>query len=171
MTKRLWAFILFTVLTGTVIADQVTKRMATEALRWHAPHVYAGGVLTLLYTENSGAFLSLGSTLPPAVRTLIFNVLVAIALVLALVYLVAGQSTDRTQAMAITLFIAGGVGNLIDRVTHSGHVVDFVYLAAGPLHTGVFNVADMAITTGAVLLLVAWFQESRRTTESVPPPA
>lgn len=171
MTKRLWTVLLFLILSITIVADQATKKMAIDSLRYQPSRVYAGGVLTLVYTENSGAFLSLGSTLPPAIRTLIFNVLVAIALVVALVYLVAGQATERLQSLALTLFIAGGFGNLIDRVTHSGRVVDFMYLALGPLHTGVFNVADIAITTGAVCLLAGWFLESRgRKTSAEAPP-
>lgn len=47
----------------------------------------------------------------------------------------------------------GGIANLIDRVTRDGHVVDYLVLNLGPLHTGVFNLADIAIMAGAGVLL------------------
>jgi signal peptidase II len=51
----------------------------------------------------------------------------------------------------------GGIGNLIDRLTRGGRVTDFLFMELGPLHTGVFNVADMAITGGVIWLLVTSF--------------
>ena len=51
--------------------------------------------------------------------------------------------------------IGGGAGNLIDRLRFGGRVTDFIYLAAGPLHTGVFNIADMAITGGVLWLALS----------------
>jgi signal peptidase II len=162
MSKRVWHLFLLALLVSVLVVDQATKRIAIENLRGHAPRVFGHGMLTLLYAENSGAFLSLGATLPPTARAVIFNVLVGVALILALWYLVTGRADDRLQELALTLFIGGGIGNLIDRVLHQGRVVDFLYLAAGPLHTGVFNAADMAITTGALCLVVAWFLESRK---------
>ncbi|MET0554978.1 MAG: signal peptidase II, partial [Vicinamibacteria bacterium] len=56
--------------------------------------------------------------------------------------------------VGLGLVWAGGLSNLLDRV-RDGHVVDFVMLSAGPLRTGVFNVADVAITAGVVLVLFA----------------
>jgi len=65
--------------------------------------------------------------------------------------------------VALAVIIAGGVGNLIDRLRFAGRVTDFLYLQAGPLHTGVFNVADMAITFGILWLVLAWgFTQRRR---------
>ena len=61
------------------------------------------------------------------------------------------------DAIAVALIAAGGIGNLIDRVMFHGRVTDFIYLAAGPVHTGVFNVADMAITSGVIWLVISSF--------------
>ena len=61
-----------------------------------------------------------------------------------------------TDDVAIAFIIGGGVGNLIDRFRLGGRVTDFIYLQAGVLHTGVFNVADMAITFGVLWLLATW---------------
>ena len=54
--------------------------------------------------------------------------------------------------VALSSVISGGVGNLIDRIWR-GSVIDFIYIGVGPLHTGVFNIADMAITGGLMLML------------------
>ena len=55
---------------------------------------------------------------------------------------------------ALALVLAGGFSNLMDRFLNDGYVVDFISLGAGPIRTGIFNVADVAITAGALLLLV-----------------
>ncbi|MGZ7078065.1 MAG: signal peptidase II, partial [Thermoanaerobaculia bacterium] len=58
-------------------------------------------------------------------------------------------------AVAVAMIGGGGVGNLIDRLTRGGRVTDFLFMQIGPLHTGVFNVADMAITIGVTWLFVS----------------
>jgi signal peptidase II len=58
--------------------------------------------------------------------------------------------------LAIVLFLAGGIGNMIDRVAQEGLVTDFLVLSLGPLHTGVFNMADVAITTGGILFALVY---------------
>ncbi len=57
-----------------------------------------------------------------------------------------------------TLILSGGIGNLIDRVTNSGLVTDFINLGVGPVRTGVFNVADIAITCGGGVMIYLSFQ-------------
>jgi len=129
--------------------------MAARAkLRGAPPRVY--GVLTLVYAENPGAFLSLGAGLPRMVRRVIFDGLVTVGLGIAAWFLFTGRARGGGDDVALALIVAGGVGNLIDRIRFGGQVTDFIYLRAGPLHTGVFNVADMAITGGVLWLALAW---------------
>ncbi|HEY2325654.1 MAG TPA: signal peptidase II [Thermoanaerobaculia bacterium] len=151
-SNRLALALIILVVVGV---DQWTKALARTHLS-PFPRTYAGGVVSLLHTENEGAFLSLGSTLPPTTRTLIFTGAVAIAVLLALGMLVFNR-VHGYDAVAVALIAAGGIGNLIDRLFRDGRVTDFLYLAAGPLHTGVFNVADMAITLAVVWLLLSSF--------------
>src|SRR5947209_2884082 len=151
-TNRL---ILALLILAIIAADQWTKSLTRTRLS-PFPRTYAGGVVSLLHTENEGAFLSLGSTLPHTTRTLIFTGAVAIAVLLALGMLILDK-VHGYDAVAVALIAAGGIGNLIDRVFRDGRVTDFLYLAAGPLHTGVFNVADMAITLAVVWLLLSSF--------------
>ncbi len=56
--------------------------------------------------------------------------------------------------VSLTLILAGGVGNLIDRVTNDGLVTDFLNIGVGAFRTGIFNVADVAVMTGALGLLI-----------------
>jgi len=134
-------------LIALVIAvDQYTKLLG-RSLRG----VIDLGPLTILYTENRGAFLSLGENLPAGARAWLFNGAVAVGLIALSIYVY------RHPDVPLALIVAGGFGNLIDRLRFDGKVTDFLYLHAGPLHTGVFNVADMAITAGTVWMVAAWF--------------
>jgi len=150
LTRALLAPLILTV----IVLDQWTKHLVRLSL--HAPRIYFGGLVTLVFTQNEGAFLSLGSSLSPAVRTAIFTGAVGVAVCIAFVMLIT-KRVSGIDAIAVALIAAGGVGNLIDRLTRHGRVTDFIYMQAGPLHTGVFNVADMAITGGVIWLLVSSF--------------
>jgi signal peptidase II len=58
------------------------------------------------------------------------------------------------QHLAVVLLLAGGIGNLIDRLFHGGLVIDFLNVGIGPLRTGIFNVADVAIMAGFGILIL-----------------
>jgi len=146
--------ILLAIIALTIVLDQGAKALVRRTLMNSYP--IRAGILTLLHTENAGAFLSLGADLPPNVRHLIFDGLVSIGLIAAAFVLFTGRMQPGSDDIAIAFIIGGGVGNLIDRFRLGGRVTDFIYLAAGPLHTGVFNVADMAITGGVLWLAISW---------------
>ena len=152
-TERQHLPLLTLLVLATIGLDQWTKHLARAILAYAPPHEYLGGHVSLLYAENTGAFLSLGATMPPMIRTAIFTGFVALALIGGTWALLTGRVNRTSDAYAVALLIGGGIGNVIDRIARSGSVTDFIYISiAGPLHTGVFNVADMAIT-GAVLWL------------------
>ena len=158
-------------IAGIVLVDQTAKFAARRYLRDSGPRDY--GVLTLVYAENAGAFLSLGENLPRDVRRVLFDGLVTIGIALAAWFLFTGRVHGRGDDVALALIVAGGVGNLIDRIRFSGYVTDFLFLHAGALHTGVFNIADMAITGGVLWLMLAWLlprKPSRPAPSPSPPP-
>jgi signal peptidase II len=70
--------------------------------------------------------------------------------------------------LAFSLVLGGGLSNLLDRITYGGYVVDFIKLGIGPLQTGIFNAADVAITIG-VLLVVFGGQWQRKPSASNSP--
>jgi signal peptidase II len=148
--RTAWVLALVVTCVG---CDQVTKALAEEHLAGRPPVLMLGGALRLLYAENTGAFLSLGSGLPEAARLWIFVVITGAVLGLLLVYGLTHRDSLRPfEVVALALVVGGGIGNLIDRIA-LGLVRDFLFLGVGVLRTGVFNVADMAITGGALLML------------------
>jgi signal peptidase II len=112
---------------------------------------YFAGTVQLEYAENTGAFLSLGSQLPDWARTTLLRV--GVALALATLVLIALKYQWSGVALAgASLTFAGGVSNLLDRILR-GSVVDFMSIGVGSIRTGIFNVADVAIIVGGVLLI------------------
>jgi signal peptidase II len=108
--------------------------------------------------------LSLGADLAPAIRAAVFNVGTGAILLLLTVFAVR-RRLSGWPALGLALFVAGGVSNWVDRVTQ-GTVVDFLNVGVGPVRTGVFNVADVAIMAGAVAF--AWGALSRGTSDGMP---
>lgn len=144
-----------------VLFDQGTKRIATALLEGKPGRSFLFGTVRFVYAENEGAFLGIGSGLPDAAR----NALVVSTVVMVLcVFWLALRSarTSLVSAIPFALVAAGGASNLIDRALNDGRVIDFMVVGAFGLRTGVFNVADMAITTGALLLLALAFKERGR---------
>jgi signal peptidase II len=148
--KRWWLIVLL--IAGTVGCDRLTKHIATQKLAGLPTQSYLADTLRLGYAENTGGFLSLGADLPAPVRTMIFTL--ATGVLLAFLISAAWRNGwDRWRTVALSLFIAGGASNWIDRLA-SGRVVDFLNVGIGSVRTGVFNVADMAIMTGVAILLI-----------------
>lgn len=145
------------ILCTCVGCDQWTKKLAAEHLqRVTAPMHFLGDTLRIQYAENPGAFLGAGAGLPAPARFWILVVINAVFLaVIAVLTAVAASRTHLAihQTIAAALLLAGGLGNLVDRVFHNGLVVDFLNLGIGPLRTGIFNVADMAIMAGFAILI------------------
>jgi signal peptidase II len=145
----------FLILVSTIGCDQTTKHFARTELGQSGSTVLAGGFVQLILSENPGAFLSLGGTLPQAVRLALLTVGVSLGLTFLLAYLVRAAKLRWIGFLGLALIWAGGMSNLIDRLLRHGLVTDFIFVQIGPLHTGIFNVADMTIVTGAVLLALS----------------
>ena len=118
---------------------------------------YLRDTVRLGYVENSGGFLSLGAGLPPGSRTLIFTILTGL-LLLTMTVIAARHRWDGWRVLGVGFFVAGGASNWIDRVLR-GNVVDFLNVGIGPIRTGVFNIADMAIVIGAVFFVFSELAE------------
>ncbi len=142
------------IVAAVVVLDRATKIAAVALLPEGRRLSYAGDLFRLELLRNPGAFLGLGGALPEGVRAAIFTWGVAALTVGALVVALR-RGVARRTALAAALVGAGGLGNLWDRVALGGRVIDFLNVGVGPLRTGIFNVADMAITAGVVLLLLA----------------
>ncbi len=143
------------ILLSCLGCDQATKRLAIERLKGRQAQSFCGDLLRLEYAENPGAFLGVGGQLGPAMRWVLLvgvNGLLTVGIAAALVV---GRRMSPWRLAGCGLLVSGAVGNLIDRVRFDGLVIDFLNVGLGPLRTGIFNVADMAIMAGAALVVLA----------------
>jgi signal peptidase II len=142
---------------ATIGCDRLTKRIATERLAGSPGRSFLADTVRLEYAENAGGFLNIGEDLPPPLRRAVFvggTGLLLLALLAGFVRHGAAVPGRDVAVAGLAFFVAGGLSNWIDRVA-DGRVVDFIVMRVGPLHTGVFNFADVAILLGAALLGVA----------------
>ncbi|MDP1793481.1 MAG: signal peptidase II [Acidimicrobiales bacterium] len=140
------------VAAGSVVLDQITKTIAEDGLRDGPINLILGTRFVLAY--NSGAAFSVGSG-----RSSVFTVLASVTVVGLIGYaLFTKQSVGR--AVMFGLIIGGASGNLFDRLFrgNGGRVIDFMELTSW---WPVFNVADMSLFFGIVLMLVLTFREER----------
>ncbi len=146
------ALVLLT-LFGCVGCDQATKAFARS-------HLSAGQVTSLFhdtvrleYTQNAGAFLSMGDQLSRPVRNGLFLFGAMVLVAAMLIWAFGSRRLGTVQTLGAALIAGGGLGNVIDRVSFDGNVVDFLNVGFGALRTGIFNVADMALMSGVALLI------------------
>lgn len=141
-------------------SDQATKWLARRYLAPDGLISFAGDTFRLQYAENTGAFLGLGSSLAEPWRHILFTVFVGLFLAALLGYLLC-RALPRMHWVSLSLVCGGGVSNLIDRIVYEGRVVDFLNLGIGAVRTGIFNLADMAITAGAIVLILDSFKKTQ----------
>jgi signal peptidase II len=144
---------------GTVGCDGVTKYLAAGKLAGLPVKSLFADTIRLNYAENTGGFLSLGEALPEWARTTVFTVATGVLLIV-LVAVAWRSGWQEWRTVALSLFVAGGFSNWVDRLS-DGRVVDFLNVGIGGVRTGVFNVADVAIMVGVTLFLFAESKASR----------
>jgi len=164
--KRNIKIVLFCTLSVLFIGcDQVTKELAKVHLKDKPMMSFYHDTFRLDYIENTGAFLSLGDDWPPAASFWLMNVLPLLFLVGLFVYAIRKTATaGLIQIFPFMLIFAGGLGNIIDRMLYNRHVTDFMNMGINNLRTGIFNVADVYVTTGVIMLFVFQWKKSRTET-------
>lgn len=138
--------------------DQITKAIAKSTLSMDSVRQYLGGTVKLLLTHNTGTFLGLGGELPANLRYGLMIVGIGVFLLALLLYTLFNKRADAITVASLTMVFSGGISNLLDRIIYGGYVVDFMNVSAGGLHTGVFNVADMVLLVGAIMLFLVGFK-------------
>jgi signal peptidase II len=147
------------IVAGVLALDILTKVLVQRYLLVYEQRPVIGDYLKLTYIHNTGA--AFGIQLGPYSRQ-IFLVLSLVALVaLAMMYYYTPVA-DRLRLASIALICAGAVGNLLDRVRSEKGVVDFLDIGVGNVRWPVFNVADMAVTAGAIILALSLWNEEKR---------
>ena len=128
--------------------------IAKETLDYGHRVEHLNGIVRLELVENSGALLSLGSSLSEPLRNAIFFFLVPLGLTVLAISLLRSRNLSMLAGCGVSLLIGGGLGNFIDRVLNDGAVMDFVSIGMGGLRTGIFNVSDVAIVAGSLLVFL-----------------
>jgi signal peptidase II len=162
MTRLIQIVVVVTALLSCVGCDQATKAIAKTHLPRNEIISFANDTFRLQYAENKGSFLGLGSSLPDPVRTLLFKVAISVILCAMLGYLLFGPALPHDAVIAFSLIVGGGLSNLVDRIFYGDYVVDFLNFGLGSIRTGIFNLADVAIMMGAIILIVSNLKKGRK---------
>lgn len=142
--------------------DQLTKEYARNEIRDRGVIQLVDDYLIFVYAENEGAFLSFGSDIPEPFKFILLTLLPLGSLVVMAALLFLLPKLSYSDMMGLSLITGGGFSNIIDRLVHDGCVTDFINVGIGPvIRTGVLNIADLAITTGILTLIIRVFNEYR----------
>jgi signal peptidase II len=160
MNSRPNGRLFWTASIGVVALDAVTKQLATQHLRpEHVPHQIVGNFVRFTLAFNPGAAfsMSVGNH-----SRYFFGGLAIVALVILYRLFRVTKPGDTMRNLALGLAWGGAAGNLIDRFRSSRGVVDFIDVGVGDVRFWTFNVADSAVTVGALLLAWVLWREDRR---------
>ncbi|MXV16431.1 signal peptidase II [Hufsiella ginkgonis] len=152
LTRTIRNLAILAVILCNIGCDQVTKTVIRRNMGEYEQLSYLNNHFTITKTENTGAFLSLGDTLPLPVKLVVLSLLPLLVLGGATYFVITKTNISNVLALGICFVIGGGVGNLYDRIVH-GSVTDFLHLDFVVFRTGIFNMADVSIMTGMALIL------------------
>lgn len=150
LKKNLIIFILGAAVV--VLLDQVTKAAILKQFVLHESRPVIDGFFNLVYVMNPGAAFGFMADASETFRYVFFTGVTVAAVLLIVYYLIKSNPRNLMLVGSLTLIFGGAVGNLIDRLRF-GAVVDFLDVYIGSAHWPAFNVADSAITVGAILMI------------------
>jgi signal peptidase II len=137
--------------------DRVTKREAIDHLMFREPISYFHDTIRLEYADNTGAALSFGDNLPQKVSFWLLSIFPLVVLLILFVYVMSRLNKfSLLKLLSFSLVIAGGMGNIIDRIMYDRHVTDFINMGINDVRTGIFNIADVCITAGIIGLFITY---------------
>jgi len=155
-------------LVGTVVLDRLTKMVAESALLG-APVQVVGDTVQFHLVYNTGAAFGMGQALGGAARW-IFAAIAVGAVVLLWRMAREAEAGDVLRQGSLGLVAGGAAGNLIDRLLSARGVVDFIDVGVGSLRWPTFNIADIAVSCGAVALALSLWREDLRRRAETPTP-
>ena len=161
MKKNRNLYIIFLVILN-IILDQLSKFWIRGNVTPYRDISVISDYFIITNVENSGAFLGLGSEFPPIIKNILLFALPVVVLISVLVYVFKDNSLDKLSLVGFSLIIGGGIGNIYDRFLY-GSVTDFLFIDLGSIFkTGIFNIADLSVTTGMILILWASFKNKKQ---------
>jgi len=165
LSKRSIYIILVIILT--IAVDQISKVFIREniVLRTEInpgeriPLI--GDAFIMMNVENKGAFLGMGSELNETLRIILLLILPILVLGFVLRHIFKDKSLDNWSLFAFASIIGGGIANVFDRIVF-GKVTDFLFIdLGGVFRTGIFNLADLSVTAGMIILVFMSFKNRK----------
>ncbi|PIY09817.1 MAG: signal peptidase II [Flavobacteriaceae bacterium CG_4_10_14_3_um_filter_33_47] len=153
-------FIILTIIL-TIAIDQISKILVRAYVIPSEKTNIIGTYFTLHNVENTGAFLGMGSDLSPLLKLILLLILPIAVLGFVTVHIFKDKSLDNLSIFAFASIIGGGIANVYDRIVY-GSVTDFFHIdLGGVFRTGIFNLADLSVTTGMIILLLVSFRKKK----------
>lgn len=163
LTKR--SIFITLVIILTIAIDQISKVLVRANIvgqtetRASERISLIGDVFIMMNVENKGAFLGMGSELNDTLRLILLLLLPILVLGFVLRYIIKDKSLDNWSLFAFSSIIGGGLANVYDRIVY-GSVTDFLFIdLGGVFKTGIFNMADLSVTTGMIILIIFSFKK------------
>jgi len=154
---------IITIIIANIAIDQISKFWVRLNVVPHEQTQLISDYFTLINVENSGAFLGMGSNLNPTIKLIVLLILPIVVLGFVLRYILKDKTIDRLSLIGFSCIIGGGIANVYDRIIY-GSVTDFFHIdLGGVFKTGIFNMADLSVTTGMVMILTASFIYRKKT--------
>ncbi|ALJ05232.1 lipoprotein signal peptidase [Pseudalgibacter alginicilyticus] len=162
MTLSKRSIYIISVVILTIALDQISKFWVRINVAAGSQSEIIGQFFTLHNVENEGAFLGMGSELNETLRVILLLILPIVVLGFVLRYIFKDKTLDNWSIFAFSSIIGGGLGNVYDRIIY-GSVTDFWHIdLGGPLRTGIFNMADLSVTTGMIILVFVSFKKKKK---------
>ena len=159
LTKRT-VYILLVIIISIAL-DQISKIWIRANITARSQSEIIGDYFTLHNVENTGAFLGMGSDLNETLRITLLLVLPVVVLGFVLRHILKDKTLDNLSLFAFASIIGGGIANVYDRFVY-GSVTDFWHInLGGVFRTGIFNMADLSVTTGMIILVIASFKKKK----------
>ncbi len=166
INKTLRNLLIVIFLVADVGCDQISKGIVRQRVDYHEQITVIDNFITLIRVDNTGAFLSLGNSLPRTLYKVLMIILPLIVLIFILRYLFKHTEFPLLSVFGISLIVGGGIGNIIDRVIF-GSVTDFLYFDFALFHTGIVNWADISVTAGFFILVYEMIVNRKKNEEKV----
>ncbi len=155
MTRR--SIFILALIAFYIAIDQFSKFWVRANIEYQSVNEIIGQKFILTNVENTGAFLGMGSDLSPTLKWIFLLILPVIVLGYVVYHVFKEKNLDQMSLIGFCCIIGGGFANVFDRFAY-GSVTDFWRIDLGGIFkTGIFNIADVSVTTGMIMLIVATF--------------
>jgi len=162
MSSKKRTLFIIVLIAINIALDQISKFWIRANVEKFSESSIIGDIFTLHNVENKGAFLGMGSELNDTLRIILLLVLPIIVLGGVLYHILKEKEMDKFSLVAFCCIIGGGLANVYDRIVY-GSVTDFLHIDfGGSLRTGIFNIADVSVSTGMIMIIVAAFFNKKK---------